>query len=276
MIRELVRLPPIEVGSEAPLLSLTADDGTCVRLPDFRGTHAVVLLFFRSLEDLQTIRWLTGFDRRREQLLASDALVFGVSTHRTERLRAFRAEIELGFPLLYDPLALVARAFRCSGRIRPDIKPSLVVVSKDGRIAASRRGMGEPAEVLAALAPSAAPAPTPTPSQTAAPGPERVREIDSKQALALLAETERKYVLVDVRTLGEFASGHSPFARHIPVDEIPHRYHELGQTTRILCVCQGGGRSAQAAEFLTSIGGSEIYNVLGGMSAWEGERVQPR
>jgi hypothetical protein len=25
-----------------------------------------------------------------------------------------------------------------------------------------------------------------------------------------------------------------------------------------------------------SLGGSEIYNVLGGMSAWEGERVQAR
>jgi rhodanese-related sulfurtransferase/peroxiredoxin len=273
MIRELVRWPPIEVGRMAPLLSLTADDGSWVRLPDFRGKQAVVLLFFRSLDDQQTIRWLTAFDRRREQLLASDALVFGVSTHRTERLRAFRAEIDLGFPLLYDPFALVARAFRCSGRFRPDIKPSLVVVSKDGRIALSRRGMGEPAEVLQAIAPAAA-APSPAPAPE--PGPERVREIDSRQALALLAETERQYVLVDVRTLGEFASGHSPFARHIPVDEIPHRYHELGQTTRLLFVCQGGGRSAQAAEFLTSIGGSEIYNVLGGMSAWEGERVQAR
>jgi rhodanese-related sulfurtransferase/peroxiredoxin len=274
MIRELVRWPPIEVGLDAPFLSLTADDGSWVRLPDFRGKHAVVLLFFRSLDDQQTIRWLTAFDRRREQLAERDALVFAVSTHRTERLRAYRTEIGLGFPLLYDPLALAARAFRCSGRVRPDIKPSLVVVAKDGRIAASRRGMGEPAEVLRALeAPAAAPTPQP---QALPAGPERVREIDSKQALAFLAQPEPKYVLVDVRTIGEFASGHSPFARHIPVDEIPHRYHELGQTTRILFVCQGGGRSAQAAEFLTSIGGSEIYNVLGGMSAWEGERVQAR
>jgi rhodanese-related sulfurtransferase/peroxiredoxin len=272
MIRELVRWAPIEVGRDAPFLSLTADDGSWVRLPDYRGKHAVVLLFFRSLDDQQTIRWLTAFDRRREQL--GETLVFGVSTHRTERLRAFRAEIDLGFPLLYDPFALAARAFRCSGRVRPDIKPSLVVIGKDGRIAASRRGMGEPAEVMRLLE---SPTPAPPP-QVRAPtaGPERVREIDSKQALAFLAEPEKKYVLVDVRTLGEFASGHSPFARHIPVDEIPHRYHELGQTTRLLFVCQGGGRSAQAAEFLTSIGGSEIYNVLGGMSAWEGERVQAR
>ena len=38
--------------------------------------------------------------------------------------------------------------------------------------------------------------------------------------------------------------------------------------------CQAFARTV--AEFLTSIGGSEIYNVLGGMSAWEGERVQAR
>jgi rhodanese-related sulfurtransferase len=81
-------------------------------------------------------------------------------------------------------------------------------------------------------------------------------------------------VLVDVHA-GEFASD-LPLRAPRPRRRIPHRYHELGQTTRILFVCQGGGRSAQAAEFLTSIGGSEIYNVLGGMSAWDGERVQAR
>jgi rhodanese-related sulfurtransferase/peroxiredoxin len=264
MIRELVRWAPIAPGKDAPFLSLTSDDGTWVRLPDFRGKQAVVLLFFRSLDDQQTIRWLTAFDRRRDEL--QDTLVFGVSTHKTERLRAYRAEIGLGFPLLYDPMALAARAFRCSGRIRPDIKTSLVVVGKDGTIAWSRRGMAEPREVLDALAPAVVAAP--------AAGPELVKEVDSRRAVALLEAKDPRYVLVDVRTVGEFASGHSPFAVNIPVDEIPHRYHELGQTSRIVCVCQGGGRSAQAAEFLTSIGGTEIYNVLGGMSAWEGERVQ--
>ena len=34
-----------------------------------------------------------------------------------------------------------------------------------------------------------------------------------------------------------------------------------------------GGRSAAAGEFMTSIGGYEIYSVEGGMSSWEGERA---
>ncbi|HND32076.1 MAG TPA: rhodanese-like domain-containing protein, partial [Myxococcota bacterium] len=66
---------------------------------------------------------------------------------------------------------------------------------------------------------------------------------------------------------------HAPQVRHhIPVDELPHRYAELGQTTHIIFVCQGGGRSAAAAEFMTSIGASHIYNVAGGMSQWEGPK----
>jgi rhodanese-related sulfurtransferase len=62
-------------------------------------------------------------------------------------------------------------------------------------------------------------------------------------------------------------------AVHIPVDELPARVAELGRSDRVLCVCQAGGRSKVAAEFLASIGGKEIHDVAGGMSAWVGPRV---
>ena len=100
-----------------------------------------------------------------------------------------------------------------------------------------------------------------------------VTNIDSTKAESLLAEKDANYVLIDVRTGSEYEADHSPHAVHIPVDELPHRYQELGQTTHLITVCQAGGRSAAAAEFLTSIGCSEVYNVLGGMSEWSGERV---
>jgi rhodanese-related sulfurtransferase len=77
---------------------------------------------------------------------------------------------------------------------------------------------------------------------------------------------------VDVRTRGEFEADRSPLARHVPVDELPHRYQELGQTDHLIFVCQGGGRSAAAAEFMASLGASNIYNVAGGMSQWTGPR----
>ena len=118
--------------------------------------------------------------------------------------------------------------------------------------------------------PNAEPPPE-APSTTKAA--EVVSNIDSTKAEQLLEEKDGGYVLVDVRTFSEYEADHSSFAVHIPIDELPHRYRELKQTHRIICVCQAGGRSAAAAEFLTSIGGTEIYNVEGGMSAWSGKRV---
>jgi rhodanese-related sulfurtransferase len=100
-----------------------------------------------------------------------------------------------------------------------------------------------------------------------------VKDVSSAEALAMLGEADSPYILVDVRTKREFEAARSPLARLIPVDELPHRYGELGQTTHVIFVCQGGGRSASAAEFLTSIGATHVYNVLGGMSEWSGEKV---
>ena len=50
-------------------------------------------------------------------------------------------------------------------------------------------------------------------------------------------------------------------ARHIPVDELPHRHAELGQGSHLVFICHSGGHSAAAGEFMTSIGGTHIYNV---------------
>lgn len=284
MLPKLIRWPPIAEGSQAPRLSLTADDGTWVQLPDFKGNLNVVLLFFRSLKDEATDAWLKDFDRRREQFEELETAIFGVTNHKTERLREYRSELGIDIYLLFDPLALNARSFQCSGRIRPYCKDSTVVVDKQGHISLSRRGLVSPGEVLAHVAdiegtevPSEQPdaderhgfSTVRNPGQAA----DEVRHVDSHKALELLGEDDSPYVLVDVRTLHEFEADRSPLSVHIPVDEVPHRYQELGQTTHIICVCQSGGRSAQAAEFLTSIGCSEIYNVIGGMSSWEGERT---
>ena len=100
-----------------------------------------------------------------------------------------------------------------------------------------------------------------------------MRDIESGEAMRLLEEKDSPYILVDVRTKAEWEREHAPMAQLIPVDELPHRYAELKQTTHVIFVCQGGGRSAAAGEFMTSIGASDICNVLGGMSEWSGPKV---
>jgi len=74
-------------------------------------------------------------------------------------------------------------------------------------------------------------------------------------------------LLLDVRTRGEFASGHLQGAVNIPVQELGARSRELpGKDRPVVVYCRSGARSAAAAEELGRLGFS-THN-LGPMSAW--------
>jgi len=80
----------------------------------------------------------------------------------------------------------------------------------------------------------------------------------------------RPYVL-DVRSDQEWAGGRIPGAVHVPVDQVERRLHEVARDGRKLYViCAGGGRSAQAAEYLANRGYLNVHNVQGGMNSWRG------
>ena len=92
----------------------------------------------------------------------------------------------------------------------------------------------------------------------------------------MLETKDSRYKLIDVRTQSEFDADHSAYATRIEVEELPQRYQEIGQNDHLIFVCQAGGRSAAAAEFMLSIGSKDIYNVLGGMSSWIAEKTPPQ
>ncbi len=282
---DLIRWKPLPVGSPATLLSLTADDGTWIKLPDFKGNLHVMLVFMRSLNE-GTGEWLQRLDRERSRFEALDCALFGVHTSRTDALRAWRQQLGVETFLLYDPFAMAARGYRASGRLRASCRDQVVIIGKDGTVRFNERslpGVDRLLDIVSGIEgreppPPAGPAPSTNShgdGQLRTPGAPSagVKDVTSTEALALLNEADSPYILVDVRTLKEFSGGRSPLARHIPVDELPHRYAELAQTTHLIFVCQGGGRSASAAEFMTSIGATHIHNVLGGMSEWVGENV---
>jgi rhodanese-related sulfurtransferase len=60
--------------------------------------------------------------------------------------------------------------------------------------------------------------------------------------------------IVDVRTPGEFASGHVRGAVNIPVDQLGVRIAELGTPGRVVIYCASGMRSARAARVLAAAG----------------------
>lgn len=61
-------------------------------------------------------------------------------------------------------------------------------------------------------------------------------------------------LLLDVRTTGEFASGHVDGARNIPVQDLAQRMTELGAPRQVVVYCRSGGRSATAAQLLRQAG----------------------
>jgi rhodanese-related sulfurtransferase len=77
-------------------------------------------------------------------------------------------------------------------------------------------------------------------------------------------------IVVDVRTAEEFAQGHVPGARNIPVDQLEARLAELEpyKAGGVYVICQTGGRSARAASELSGHG-FRAYNVLGGTAGWK-------
>ena len=73
------------------------------------------------------------------------------------------------------------------------------------------------------------------------------------------------WMLLDVRTGGEWAEARIPGAVHIPMDQLTSRLDEVAD--RVVCVCAVGARSARVAQFL-SAQGYEAVNLDGGIYAW--------
>ena len=72
--------------------------------------------------------------------------------------------------------------------------------------------------------------------------------------------------LIDVRTAGEFAAGHVPGARNMPLDALDAA--SLGSGP-VHVICQSGVRSRQACEKLAAAGVVELIDIGGGTNAWK-------
>ena len=100
----------------------------------------------------------------------------------------------------------------------------------------------------------------------------KMNEADSispKQASEMYAE--QKAVIVDVRDDSEWNEQHIPGAIHIPLAQLNGRISELKQykDTPVITQCKAGGRSAKAFEVLKSVGFTKVYNMDGGIMAWD-------
>ena len=82
----------------------------------------------------------------------------------------------------------------------------------------------------------------------------------------------RGAAVIDVRSASEWAEGHLPGARHIPLGELADRIGEVPHDAPVVVHCQLGGRSAIAASLLRRLGHPNVTNLAGGYAAWHRAR----
>ena len=81
------------------------------------------------------------------------------------------------------------------------------------------------------------------------------------------------FQLLDVRQPREYEQGHLAGALLMPVKEVTTRIAELDREKPVLVYCHSGVRSKAACQLLLAEGFREVYNMSGGIVAWQGEKV---
>lgn len=66
--------------------------------------------------------------------------------------------------------------------------------------------------------------------------------------------------IIDVRTRGEYASGHIKGSINIPLNELSSQIKKLKKDKAIITCCASGMRSASAKAQLKSLGFEEVHN----------------
>lgn len=98
-------------------------------------------------------------------------------------------------------------------------------------------------------------------------------EMTSQEARDMI-EANPDAVVIDVREETEYCSigGHVPSSLNYPWNSgvFQEAYTEFPDNVPILIVCRSGNRSHQAANYLDSLGFSNVYDI-GGMNTWEWE-----
>ncbi len=104
-------------------------------------------------------------------------------------------------------------------------------------------------------------------------GQKSANDTDVKQFAGLVADSS--VVVLDVRTAEEFAEGHIARAINIDVKDdnfLSNAKRQLPQDKTIAVYCRSGRRSAKACGLLEKEG-FKVYNLLGGIMAWQAEEM---
>lgn len=130
----------VEAGSKAPSFTLTADDGSKVKLADLKGS--IVVLYFYPKDDTPgCTKEACAFRDRQSELVKHGVKVLGVSPDDKDSHVKFKEKYKLNFPLLVDKDHKLAEKYgawrekNMYGKVSMGIQRSTFLIDADGKVA---------------------------------------------------------------------------------------------------------------------------------------------
>jgi peroxiredoxin Q/BCP len=130
----------LEVGARAPAFTLAADDGSKVKLSDFKGKW-IVLYFYPKDDTPGCTKEACAFRDSNQQIIDLGGVILGVSPDPTASHVKFIQKYDLNFRLLSDPDHAVAEKYgawrekNMYGKKSMGIQRSTYLISPDGKVA---------------------------------------------------------------------------------------------------------------------------------------------
>ena len=144
------------VGKPAPDFELKADDGSTVRLSDFRGQR-VVVYFYPKDDTPGCTTQACGFRDNYVEIQERNAVVLGISPDGEKSHAKFKTKFNLPFKLLADPEHEVAEAYgvwrekSMYGKTYMGIVRSHFLVDEQGKVADAQYSVSPEVSVESAL-----------------------------------------------------------------------------------------------------------------------------
>lgn len=95
-----------------------------------------------------------------------------------------------------------------------------------------------------------------------------IKELDVN-TLKQFIDEGKNVRLLDVRSVAEMAAGVIPNAEKLPLHTLPVRLNEINNDELCVLYCRSGARSAQGVGFMAAQGFDNVYNLQGGIMAWQ-------
>jgi rhodanese-related sulfurtransferase len=92
---------------------------------------------------------------------------------------------------------------------------------------------------------------------------------------AVQAINREKAVMIDISEPDEFAAGHAPGSRSVPLASIEANNKNLpsNKALPLVVVCQTGSRASRAAALLKKQGYQDVRTLQGGLASWRGANL---